>query len=312
MLTVICPVLNEENYIENILDFFAKAEPFEKELIIVDGGSTDNTVRIVEEWRKKYNNIILLHNPKKYVPYALNIAIKNSKGDPIIRLDAHTDYSEDYFVKILEVFEETGADIVGGHMSKAGRTTFQKAVAHCTSSAFGIGDSKIHDSSFSGFTNHVYLGAWKRELFEQVGYFDEDMKRNQDDEFHYRAHLFGKKIFLSSKIISTYFPRSNIRKLFKQFFQYGLFKPLVMRKLRTIPKLRHVVPSLFVVYLITLCFFQNIYFSMPLLIYLTLSACFSFCGSRKFSEKLISPIIYFVLHFAYGSGFILGLRKLLF
>ena len=111
MITVICPTLNEEEHIEDVLNFFVNAKPDNKELIIVDGGSTDRTIQIIQKWTETYSNIKLMNNPFKYVPFALNLAIKNSTGDPIIRLDAHTKYSEDYFLKILEVFEQTQADI---------------------------------------------------------------------------------------------------------------------------------------------------------------------------------------------------------
>ncbi len=312
MLSVICPVFNEEAYIENVLTFFIESKPDNKELLVIDGGSTDKTIDIVKKWSEKYTNIRLLFNPNKYVPYALNIGIKNSTGDPIIRLDAHTVYSNDYFEKILGVFDETGADIVGGHMNKAGKTILQEVIAYCTSSVFGIGDSKIHDLSFSGFTNHVYLGAWKREIFDQIGCFDQEMKRNQDDEFHYRANLNGKKIFLSNKIKSTYFPRSTVWKLFKQYFQYGFYKPLVLRKLKKIVQVRHIIPALFVIYLITLPLYPVIYLFIPLIIYLVLSIYFSTRRKQSLIEIIASPIIYFILHFAYGSGFIIGSLKLIF
>ena len=202
MITVICPVLNEEKHIQSIIDFFLKAQPEEKELFFVDGGSTDKTKLIIESVIREKPNIYLYNNNDKYVTFALNMAIKNSKGDPIIRLDAHTEYQLDYFEKILETFNKTGADIVGGPMRAIGKTSFQRSVAYCTSSFFGIGDSKIHDENYYGESDHVYLGAWKRNIFNEIDYFDEKLLRNQDDEFHYRAKSLGKKIFLNPDIKS--------------------------------------------------------------------------------------------------------------
>ncbi len=312
MITVICPVYNEEEHIENILKFFVESKPEDKELILVDGGSTDRTVEIISDWIKKHNNIKLLHNQSKYVPFALNLAIKNSSGDPIIRLDAHTLYERDYFEKILETFERTDADIVGGPMRKTGKTDFQLAVAYATTSMFGIGDSKIHKIDYNGESDHVYLGAWRRKLFDDIGYFDEKLIRNQDDEFHYRAKSLGKKIYLSSDIVSYYYPRKNFKGLFKQYFQYGLYKPLVLKKIKSEIKIRHLIPALFALYILILPFLllNNIIFIVPLLIYFFINLIFTVPNRGSFKQKFLLFVIYPVIHFAYGIGSVLGIPKI--
>ena len=159
MITVVCPLYNEELYIRKVLDFIVTAAPAEKEVYLIDGGSKDATVSIIKEYQQKYHYIYLLHNPDKYVPFALNLAIKASKGDPIIRLDAHTVYADDYFLKVLETFNKSKADIVGGPMRATGEADFQKAVAIATSTPFGVGDSAFHDETHEGFVDSVYLGA---------------------------------------------------------------------------------------------------------------------------------------------------------
>lgn len=308
MLTLVCPVFNEEKYICNILSFFFESEPTDKEIYFIDGGSTDNTIQIIQNAAVLNPRIKLLINPNKYVPFALNLGIQNSTGDPIIRLDAHTVYSKDYCIKILEVFEETNADIVGGSMIKKGVTHFQKAVAYCTSTSLGIGNSKIHQRDYSGPSDHVYLGAWRRDLFADIGYFDVRLIRNQDDEFHYRAKSRGKRIFLSSKIKSEYFPRNSIKKLFTQYFQYGLFKPLVLKKVKSEFKFRHIIPSLFVIYLVTMpLWYKNIFLCLVFFTYFLLVTIFAQKAFLSFKSKILCLIIFPIIHIAYGSGFLIGL-----
>lgn len=310
MISVICPTFNEEENIKNVLEFFVSSSFPRKELLIIDGKSDDGTQQIVQDYAKRYDNIRLLQNKKKYVPFALNVGIKNSSGDPIIRLDAHTEYSKDYFEKILETFEETGADIVGGPMRAEGKSEFQRAVAYCTSTKFGIGDSKIHNERYKGESDHVYLGAWKRKIFDEIGYFDERLYRNQDDEFHYRAKSLGKRIYLNPEIRSFYYPRSNINSLIKQYFQYGLFKPLVVKKIKSEIKLRHIIPSVFVLYLllIPLAIINLLYLS-PLIIYIITDMLFSILNRNSLWNKMISLIVFPILHICYGIGFLLGISK---
>lgn len=312
MLTVICPVYNEEAYIASVIQFYLNAKPVDKELYIVDGMSNDNTRAIVEAFAKTNTSIYLLDNPDKIVPYALNKAIKQSKGNPIIRLDAHTIYADDYFKKIVETFEKTNADIVGGPMRAVGKTNFQKAVAYATSTKLGVGNSEFHNPNFEGYVDSVYLGAWKRELFETTGYFDERMKRNQDDEFHYRAKSLGMKIYLNPKIKSEYFPRNTFSKLFSQYYQYGLFKPLVLKKVKSEIKLRHLIPSLFVLYLLilpTAFYYLGKVSLTPLLIYFVLAILFASKNSGSVQQKIYCLIVYPTLHISYGIGFLLGLFK---
>ena len=308
MITVLCPTFNEEENIEYVLKFFIESPPHEKELLIIDGGSTDKTIEIVNEWQKRSDNIRLISNPDKYVPFALNLGIRSSTGDPIIRLDAHTRYEKNYFEKILETFEKTGADIVGGPMNAVGETDFQKAVAYATSTVFGVGDSKIHQTSYEGESDHVYLGAWHRKLFTDIGFFDERLKRNQDDELHYRARSRGKKIYLNPAIKSYYYPRNSLGLLIKQYFQYGLYKPLVLKKIKSETKLRHFIPSLYTIYIIGLPIsILFLKYLTLLVVYFLFDFYFSLKLNKSFKSKLYCLIIYPAIHLSYGLGFLIGL-----
>jgi glycosyltransferase involved in cell wall biosynthesis len=312
MISIVCPVYNEEKYIGDLLDFYEKINPQEKEIFIIDGQSTDRTRKIVSNYASLNPGVYLLENQKRYVPFALNMAIPLCKGEVIVRWDAHTKYAPDYLVQIIEVFKKTDADIVGGPMRAIGESAFQRAVACATSTPFGVGNSKFHFDQYRGYTDSVYLGAWKRSVFEKIGMFDEQMLRNQDDEFHYRAKRAGLRIFQEPEIRSFYYPRSTIKGLIKQYYGYGLFKPLVLKKIKSEWKLRHVIPMLFASYLILLPLVAWVYpvSVLPLIAYVLLALFFATKIRFGCKEKAWSLLVYPTLHLAYGIGFWKGLFKL--
>jgi glycosyltransferase involved in cell wall biosynthesis len=310
MITVICPVFNEAAYIKSVLEFFVNALPADKELILIDGASTDATCNIINKYQEKYSNIHLLHNPDRYVPYALNKAIVAAKGDIIVRLDAHTNYDIHYFEKIMETFDKTGADIVGGAMRIADGNNIQNAIGYATTTKFGVGNSSFHFEHFEGYTDSVYLGAWRKNIFNKTGLFDTTFKRNQDDEFHYRAKSMGFKVYQSRDIKLYYHPRKNLKLLFKQYYQYGLYKPLVLKKIKSAANLRHLIPSFFVIYLLLLPLFAlNRFYAgfIPLAVYLFAAITFAVFSKRPLKETILIPAVYLTLHVAYGLGFLVGL-----
>ena len=312
MISIVCPVFNEEEYIAELLDFCLSAKPAAKEIILIDGDSTDDTCAVIENYCRQYNNIRLLHNPHRYVPYALNIGIRQACGNIIIRLDAHTRYAPDYFEKIIEAFNQTSAAIVGGPMRIAEGNTIQNAIGYATSTLFGIGNSSFHFEAFEGYTNSVYLGAWKKEIFRTTGLFDEVFVRNQDDEFNYRARQHGFTIYQSPAIKGYYNPRKTFRDLFSQYFQYGYYKPMVLSKIKSGIRLSHMVPATFVLYIITLpilLFAVGFAAFIPFILYLFCNLYFSLSARQSFVSTLYISIVYPVLHTAYGSGFIAGMLK---
>jgi len=238
-ISVICPLFNEEDYVGQLIKFFLNASPEDKELILIDGDSSDGTRRIVLEYQKSHSNIKLISNPHRYVPHGLNLAIPVCSANTIVRIDAHTVYEEDYFLNVIKTFESTSADIVGGAQRVAYRNDFQQAAGEAICSLFGMGHGHIHQLDYKGYSEGVYCGSWKKKIFKKTGPFDEDLIRNQDDEFHYRALSHGFKIYQDPSIKAYYFPRSNLVKLIKQYYQYGLFRPLVIRK--TIKKIKQQV-----------------------------------------------------------------------
>jgi len=310
--SVICPVYNEIEFITQFFDFIESAKIKPIELFVIDGMSTDGTRYYLENKCKKLSYLQILNNSNRTVPFALNLAIPLCTGEIIIRLDAHTKYAIDYFDKILETFDKVDADIVGGPTRTISKNSKQEAIAYMFNTSFGMGNSSIHDIKFKGYTDSVTFGAWKRDIFRKSGLFDTQLKRNQDDEFHYRAITMGYKIYQNPEIQLFYYPRSSFNGLFKQYFEYGLYKPMVLKKIKTAFKFRHLAPSFFVSYLIILIFFYwligNILL-LPLFIYILLDFYFVLKSKKSYFVKFCILISYPTVHLGYGLGFILGLFK---
>jgi len=308
ILSVICPVLNGEKYIiNNILTFFVNSKIQDKELLIIDGGSNDRTIEIVKDWCQKYSNIKLIHNPHKYVPYALNIGIKESKGQFISRLDVHTVYPKNYFEKCIELSKTIDADNIGGTIISCGVSICGKAIAHSMSSLFGVGNSTPRIKSYDGYVDSIAFGFWDKQVFDKYGFFDETLIKNQDEDHNYLIIENGGKVYQSSKIKTYYFVREKIIDFIKQMFYYGFYKPLVLVKNISRIKIRHIIPSLFSVYIFTLFFSLNPFWLIPLFLYLLLNILFSIINKENILTKIICIIIFPIMHMSYGIGFILGL-----
>lgn len=308
ILSVICPVLNGEKYItSNILKFFTDSKFEDKELLIIDGGSNDRTIEIVKDWCQKYSNIKLIHNPHKYVPYALNIGIKESNGQFISRLDVHTIYPKNYFEKCIELSKTINADNIGGTIISCGVSICGKAIAHSMSSLFGVGNSTPRIKSYDGYVDSIAFGFWDKQVFDKYGFFDETLIKNQDEDHNYLIIENGGKVYQSSKIKTYYFVREKIIDFIKQMFYYGFYKPLVLVKNISRIKIRHIIPSLFSVYIFTLFFSLNPFWLIPLFLYLLLNILFSIINKENILTKIICIIIFPIMHMSYGIGFILGL-----
>lgn len=319
LVSIIIPMRNEEKYIESCLKSILDNDyPKDRlEILVIDGMSEDNSKNIVQRFIKEHPNIniALFDNPKKIVPVAMNIGIRNAKGDIVIRMDAHAEYNRDYISKCVEYLKKTGADNVGGPMRAKGSTYFQQVVALATSSVFGVGNSRFHFENCEGYVDTVYLGAYRKEVFDKVGLFDEELVRNQDDEFNYRLIKNGGKIYLTPEIKSYYYPRSSLSKLWKQYFEYGYWKVRVIQKHRLPSSWRHLVPATFVLSLIgsgigAIWSPWGLY-TLGVIAgsYLTTSLMFSLIISVKKGWRYLPllPVVFGTLHFGYGLGFLKGL-----
>lgn len=322
MLSVICPIYNEEKYIAACIESIL-IQDYPKgdlEVIFADGMSTDKTREIVAEYALKYPWIRLIDNPDRIVPPALNKAIEVSKGDIIMRLDAHAEYPNNYFSELTKQLKKLDADNVGAVCVTLpmNKSVIAKAIASVLSSKFGMGNSAFR-VGVKGISrvDTVPFGCWPRSVFDRIGMFDLELVRNQDDEFNGRLIKSGGKIYLLPQIEVKYFARDKICKVAKMFYQYGLFKPLVNKKLGAPATLRQFIPLLFLLGLVlglimslVWPFFIWIYCS-GMVLYFLLALIFSVKSSCNPKQMIVQTWTYFVVHVSYGYGYIVGLWKLL-
>ncbi len=311
LISAICPVFNGAQYISNnILQFFSNSKPNDKELIIVDGGSIDGTIQIVQNWVKRFPNVKLLNNPHRYVPHSLNIGIKEAKGEFISRLDVHTEYPFDYFEKCIELINSTNADNVGGCLISCGVSKQGVAIANCMSSIFGVGNSIPRIQICDGFVDSVAFGFWKKEVFQKYGMFNESLIKNQDEEHNFRILESGGTIFQTSNILTKYYVRENIVGLIKQMYNYGYYKPQVLIGRISRIRTRQFIPAIFIIYLLISLLVQKTIIFIPLYIYLLGNVFYSFNNRESLMVKSISFLAYPCMHISYGIGFILGFGNL--
>ena len=318
IVSIIIPCKNEEKYIRTVLDNII-AQDYPKhnvEVFVVDGMSTDESKTIIEEYSLKYPNIYYIENINETVPYALNRGIKKSRG-MIMIMGAHSTYPADYIKKLVYWSYKLDADNVGGVMNTmpANNSFKARAIARAMSSSFGVGNAYFRTGTQTvKQVDTVTFGFYKREVFERIGLFDENLTRNQDDEFNARLTKNGGKIYLIPEVEISYFARSHFKQLWKMFYQYGYFKPLVNLKLGKVSTLRQLVPPLFVISFLSglvLSSFSKILSFLTLLllgIYLTGNLISAVISAKK--SPVLIPFLsasFMIIHFSYGFGYAKGL-----
>jgi glycosyltransferase involved in cell wall biosynthesis len=317
LVTVIVPVLNEAGFIEKALNSIRNGRyPAEKlEILVVDGMSNDGTRDIVKRMAQEDPRIILLDNPKKIQAPAMNIGIRAAKGDIIIRVDGHAAVAPDFISQSVQVLDEH-PDVwcAGGVMKTIGTTYWGRVIASAMSSPFGVGTGNFRLGNVEGYVDAVIFGAHRRWVFDKVGMFDEQLVRNEDDEFIQRMVEAGAKQYMSPKIRSTYFPRSSLRKLMRQYFQYGFWRIRTIQKRKKPARLRQIIPLIFVAGWIVLILGALLWRPLSWLLacyaslYLILLIMGIFHTGRKegYKKALLVPIVFVIMHFGYGLGSLVG------
>ena len=314
-VAIIIPCRNEKKYIEQcVLSVLNSNYPLELiNIYVCDGKSDDGTVEIIKELEKKHNQVHLLVNEKTTTPFALNIGIKSDNSEVKIILGAHAEIDPNFIkenVIVLQENESVGCS--GGVIKNIYENKTSEIIGIAMSSSFGVGNAHFRTGNKDGFVDTVAFGAYKNKIFEKVGYFDEELARNQDDEFNFRLIKNGYKIYLSKKIKSSYYVRASFKKLFKQYYQYGYWKVYVNKKHRTITTLRQLIPSFFIASLFAgiVLSFVHWLFTFLLIVEITmyLSGCLFFAIKKTKKLDQVMPVIltFFILHTGYGLGYLLG------
>jgi succinoglycan biosynthesis protein ExoA len=248
-VTVAVPCLDEARHIESCLSTLrAQDYPRDRmEILIADGGSTDGTMEILRRAAAADPRVRLLENPDRLQAAGLNAVLRASRGDVIVRADVHCEYARDYVRKCVEVLARTGAESVGGAQRPSARTVFQRALCAAFESPLGVGGARYRSAEAEGFTDTVYLGAYRRGVFETVGMYDPRAITNEDAELNQRILARGGKIYLSREIVVHYHPRDSFSTLARQYYRYGRGRARTALKHRGLPVLRPILPFLLVV-----------------------------------------------------------------
>jgi succinoglycan biosynthesis protein ExoA len=324
-ISIVIACRNERSHIRAFIDSLLAQDlsGFDWEIIVADGASSDGTREALSELASANSKILVLDNPGRIASTGLNAAIRAARGEIILRMDAHTEYAQDYIQRCVEALETMGADNVGGPARTKADGLRARGIQAAYHSRFSTGGARFHDDGYTGYVDTVTYGCWRKETLLKLGLFDEQLVRNQDDELNLRLIRSGGKIWQSSEIVSWYRPRATLSALFRQYFQYGFWKVRVIRKHKVPGSWRHLIPGTFVLANLALLLVaagaefaghrelrDNMIFGWAILFAVYCLACMvaSFAAAKKFDWELLPylPVTFAVFHVSYGMGFLMG------
>ena len=282
------------------------------EVLVCDGMSDDGTREVLSKY-KDNPRVRVLDNEARVTPIALNMGIQNAVGEIIIIFGAHATMNVDYVSKSVSTFDiNDKIGCVGGILNQVNENEDAAVIYKAMSSVFGVGNAHFRTGTKSGFVDTVAFGAYKKGVLEKVGLFDNDLVRNQDDEFNFRVLKGGFKIYLNPEIQADYYVRGDFQKLWRQYYQYGYWKVYVNRKHKTITTFRQLIPALMVgcfgfTFLVALVIpvFWNLFLLGGISYF---GAAIYFAQKKVGFENAIWGVMksFVVLHFSYGSGYLKG------
>lgn len=321
------PVLNERAYLEHaVASVLGQDLDGPAELILALGPSTDGTTELAERIAAEDARVRLVHNPAAHIPVGLNAAIRASRYPTIVRVDAHSELSPGYAHRALDVLERTGAANVGGVMRADGRTPFQKAVARAYNSRAGLGGGAYHGGTHAGEAESAYLGVMRREVIEEVGLFDETIRRGEDWELNLRIRQAGHRVWFDPELSVTYWPRESWWRLARQFRATGAWRGELVRRYGRRNGLRFFAPPVLVLDVAAAVVIAVLQLSGVLtgtaslvasLVYLPLAAyallviamALAPGGGRSIRERIWTLAVLPTMHLAWGLGFLGGVLR---
>jgi glycosyltransferase involved in cell wall biosynthesis len=317
-ISVIVPTLNEERYIEGVLDdmFGQKGIDADVEVLVVDGGSTDRTRAIVESYARRAN-VRLVDNPKRRQAPGFNLGIRQARGTIVCIIHAHARFSRNYLAACFDARRRTGAANVGGVITHRGEGPMGEAIALAMSSPLGVGDSTYRHAKQEQWCDNIMGTFIDRKLFDEVGYYNESNLVNEDCEFNYRLRAAGYKVLVSPSIEVTYFVRSSLVGLAKQYLLYGYYRRWTeVQHPGAVPWRVYVPPALLVSLLgsAVLCAFGAIAWGIVVPVMyacvLALGVADGMRRSKRLSVALREPAAIATMHVAFGIGWLRGFFSL--
>ncbi len=313
-ISVILPVLNEEAHLaESVTAILSQDYIGSFEIILALGPSHDQTNVIAEKLAARDSRVKIVTNPSGKTAAGLNLAIAASESPVIVRVDGHAKIPDNYLSLAVSILRESGAVNVGGVMAAEGVTKFEVAVSRAMRSPLGVGASRFHTGGNAGEVDTVYLGAFRREAINAVGGFDERYTRAQDWELNHRLRKNGGKIYFDPRLQVTYRPRPSIRKLAKQYFQYGRWRRVVSRSHPGTVNLRYLAPPFTLLGTFTsiiLGLLIHPFFFLPAAVYGVFLLTSSILIAKSAREFISLLAIIPTMHFAWGAGYVSSTKTL--
>jgi succinoglycan biosynthesis protein ExoA len=321
-VTVIVPCRNEERTISLVLDALDR-QTYPRgrmDIIVADGRSTDGTRRRVDEFAESHPDrpVRWIDNPGLTAPAALNAGLRESKGEVIVRMDAHAVPARDYVEQCVRALSGSGCEAAGGQweIRPGAPGAVGRAIAAAVGSPFGSGGVRYRTGGRAGEVDTVPFGAFRREIFDRIGFFNERVPVNEDYEFFYRIRASGGKVYFTPAIRMEYIARGGLARLAAQYFAYGRQKAVMLSFHPRSVRIRQLIPAVF-----TLCLAAGsaaavlsrplaIMLGALLAVYGAAGAAFSLQEAAGRKDALILPLlplVFFCIHISWGAGFWTGL-----